>query len=66
MLGAVSCPGKTLSMDVMRSVLGTFVKKYQWEFAPGETGADFVEGLIDHFTMSFGELNLSFRMRETK
>jgi tryprostatin B 6-hydroxylase len=63
-LGSNSCPGKVLAMDMTRLVLATLIKKYRWHFAPGETGKNFTSSRIDHFTSSFGELSLSFELRE--
>ncbi|TVY75790.1 Tryprostatin B 6-hydroxylase [Lachnellula suecica] len=62
--GPYGCIGKPLAMLNIRTTLAQLVMNFDIKFAPG--GSDFVfeENAVDHFVLSFGELNLCFTERQ--
>ncbi|KAL8947425.1 MAG: hypothetical protein Q9222_006293 [Ikaeria aurantiellina] len=63
--GRYGCVGKNLALSELRFVTALLIKKYTIGFAPGEDGTRMTRDLRDQFTAAPGELNLSFKLRET-
>ncbi|KAI1318351.1 cytochrome P450 [Xylariaceae sp. FL0255] len=62
--GHHSCLGRSLALDTMRMVVALIVKKYDFQFAPGEDGSEVLANLRDQFTANPGNLALCFKLRE--
>jgi cytochrome P450 len=61
------CPGKSVAMMEMRSVIARTVQRYDISFPPGRTDFDIQEYLInikDHFIAGVPELKLVFTPRK--
>lgn len=61
--GPNNCVGKRLAMMVLRLVLSYTVFHYEFEFAPGEDGADIYAKAKDNLVLTAGPLNLVFKKR---
>ncbi|PWY70995.1 benzoate 4-monooxygenase cytochrome P450 [Aspergillus heteromorphus CBS 117.55] len=62
--GKHACIGKQLGLMEIRYVVSQIVRKYDVEFAPGQTPERFLAGKRDAFTLSLGPLELVFKPRK--
>ncbi|KAI1436364.1 cytochrome P450 [Xylaria sp. CBS 124048] len=62
--GKYSCLGHHLAVDILLLVVARLVRRYTFEFAPGEKGACMTDALRDHFITNPGTLRLHFTLRK--
>jgi cytochrome P450 len=61
--GHHSCLGRFLATNTMRMVTARLVRKFQFRYAPGETGMRVMGDLRDQFTSNPGGLTLPLDLR---
>lgn len=61
--GHTSCVGRPLALDSLRLVTARLIKKYRFNFAPGEDGSGMGKHLKDQFVPNPGGLQLCFQLR---
>lgn len=62
--GPYNCVGKQLAFMEIRSVTSSILRRYNVALAPGQTKEDFVNGMVDGFTVACPKLDLIFTPRE--
>ncbi|PYI12717.1 benzoate 4-monooxygenase cytochrome P450 [Aspergillus sclerotiicarbonarius CBS 121057] len=62
--GRYGCIGKQLGLMELRYVVSQIIRRYDAEFAPGQTAEGFLEGKRDAFTLSLGALELVLKPRK--
>ncbi|KAL7951919.1 cytochrome P450 [Trichoderma barbatum] len=62
--GPYGCIGKRLALMDIRQMISRLVWTFDIAFAPGEDGTSFERDAIDAFMMTYGELSLTFKLRE--
>lgn len=61
--GPFGCIGRPLALLNLRTTIARLVTTFDFDFAPGEDGHNFIERAVDHITLGMGELKLSFKKR---
>ncbi|KAL7929595.1 cytochrome P450 [Trichoderma chlorosporum] len=64
-LGPYGCIGKRLALMDIHQMISRLVWTFDISFVPGEDGASFERDAIDAFMMTYGELKLTLKLRET-
>lgn len=62
--GPYNCVGKQLAFMEIRSVTSSILRRYNVALAPGQTREEFVNGMVDGFTVACPKLELIFTPRE--
>lgn len=62
-IGPYNCVGKQLALMEIRNVTCSILRRYNVELAPGQTKEEFVDGLVDGFTLASPKLDLVFTPR---
>ncbi|KAF3020671.1 hypothetical protein E8E14_013057 [Neopestalotiopsis sp. 37M] len=65
LLGAYTCPGKSLARLSIRAALSLILLQFDVSFAPGENGKAFDEDFLDTFTVTLPPLQLRFTPRQS-
>ncbi|OAG03770.1 putative cytochrome P450 [Paraphaeosphaeria sporulosa] len=63
-VGPYGCIGRPLALLTVRTTLARIVTTFDISFAPGEDGGDFESKAHERFTIGFGDLKISFKLRE--
>jgi cytochrome P450 len=61
--GPANCVGRALALHEMRAALSTFVRRFDFQFAPGYRAEDWTEHLTDKFVLHFGKLQVVLHAR---
>lgn len=62
--GPYNCVGKNLAFMEIRSVTSSILRRYNVALGPGQTKEQFVDGMVDGFTVACPKLELIFTPRE--
>jgi cytochrome P450 len=62
-LGPTNCVGRALALHEMRATLSMFVRRFDFQFAPGFRAEDWTEHLTDKFVLHFGKLQVVLQAR---
>jgi cytochrome P450 len=62
--GPANCVGRSLALHELRTVLSALVRRFDFSFAPGFEGSDWISQLKDQFILLRGELKVVMTERK--
>lgn len=62
--GPANCVGKSLALHELRTVLSALIRRFDFKFAPGFEGGDWINHSTDQFILLRGELRVVMTERK--